>query len=72
MATAILQQPGKAAAKPRTKTNRSFLRGLLTNKKALVGMTVMVAFIVLALLAAGPVSRRPLPDHRDGVHGTGR
>ncbi|MCX8455438.1 ABC transporter permease [Paenarthrobacter ureafaciens] len=51
MATAILQQPGKAAAKPRTKTNRSFLRGLLTNKKALVGMTVMVAFIVLALLA---------------------
>ncbi|MGP0223755.1 ABC transporter permease [Paenarthrobacter sp. NCHU4564] len=49
MATAILQQPTKAAAKP--KTNRSFLRGLLGNKKALSGMAVMVVFIVLALLA---------------------
>ncbi|NUT70479.1 ABC transporter permease [Pseudarthrobacter sp. C4D7] len=54
MATAILQQPGKTAgatpaAKP--KPNRSFVHGLLTNKKALVGMAVMALFIVVALLA---------------------
>ncbi|WP_426764792.1 ABC transporter permease [Pseudarthrobacter sp. 1G09] len=49
MATAILQQPAKAAAKP--KPNRSFLHGLATNKKALVGMAVMAVFIGLALLA---------------------
>lgn len=54
MATAILQQPGTtagktAAAKP--KTSRSFLRGLLANRKALAGMAVLAVFIVLALLA---------------------
>ncbi|MBT2249492.1 ABC transporter permease [Arthrobacter sp. BHU FT2] len=54
MATAILQQPGTtagktAAAKP--KTNRSFLRGLLANRKALAGMAVLAVFILLALLA---------------------
>ncbi|KQQ83222.1 ABC transporter permease [Arthrobacter sp. Leaf137] len=56
MATAILQQsgttPGKTpAAKPKTKPNRSFVHGLATNKKALVGMAVMAVFIGLALLA---------------------
>jgi peptide/nickel transport system permease protein len=54
MATAILQQPGttagkSAAAKP--KTSRSFLRGLIANRKALAGMAVLAVFIVLALLA---------------------
>ncbi|MEV7607640.1 ABC transporter permease [Paenarthrobacter sp. NPDC089322] len=33
------------------KPNRSFIHGLLTNKKALLGMSVMLVFIVLALLA---------------------
>ncbi|MCT9624171.1 ABC transporter permease [Pseudarthrobacter sp. SL88] len=56
MATAILQQsgttPGKTpAAKPKTKPNRSFVHGLATNKKALVGMAVMAVFIGVALLA---------------------
>ncbi|MDQ1054103.1 peptide/nickel transport system permease protein [Arthrobacter sp. SORGH_AS 212] len=56
MATAILQQsgttPGKTpVAKPKTKPNRSFVHGLATNKKALVGMAVMAVFIGLALLA---------------------
>ncbi|WP_314212903.1 ABC transporter permease [Pseudarthrobacter equi] len=56
MATAILQQPGTTAgktpaAKPKTKPNRSFIHGLATNKKALVGMAIMAVFIVLALLA---------------------
>ncbi|MFC9771412.1 MULTISPECIES: ABC transporter permease [unclassified Pseudarthrobacter] len=56
MATAILQQPATTAgqtpaAKPKTKPNRSFIHGLATNKKALVGMAIMTVFIGLALLA---------------------
>jgi peptide/nickel transport system permease protein len=54
MATAILQQPGTTAGKSATakpKTSRSFLRGLLANRKALAGMAVLAVFIVLALLA---------------------
>lgn len=56
MATAILQQPGTTAgktpaAKPKTKPNRSFIHGLATNKKALVGMAIMTVFIGLALIA---------------------
>ncbi|MDR6792009.1 peptide/nickel transport system permease protein [Pseudarthrobacter oxydans] len=53
MTTAILQQPGTTADKTPAarKPNRSFVHGILTNKKALAGMAVMLVFIALALLA---------------------
>ena len=53
MTTALLKQPGTTAAKTPAarKPNRSFVHGILTNKKALTGMAVMLVFIALALLA---------------------
>ncbi|MET3934366.1 ABC transporter permease [Arthrobacter sp. OAP107] len=49
MTSVILQQPTepKAARKP----NRGFVHGLITNKKAMTGMAIMLVFIVLALAA---------------------
>ena len=68
MTTAILKQPTQrteptAARKP----NRSFVHGLITNKKALVGMIVMLR--VHRACFAGPraVPRRPVADHCDGL-----
>jgi len=49
MTSVILQQPTETKA-PR-KTNRGFIHGLITNKKAMTGMAIMLVFIVLALAA---------------------
>ena len=49
MTTALLKQPAPTPAV--RKPNRSFIHGLISNKKALTGMVVMVIFIALALLA---------------------
>ncbi|WP_426300700.1 ABC transporter permease [Arthrobacter sp. R-11] len=81
MTTAILKPPTQptAARKP----NRSFVHGLITNKKALVGMIVMLVFIALALLAPvlfpGDPSRitdmaslEPSPEHWLGTTAKGQ
>ncbi|MDQ0118751.1 ABC transporter permease [Pseudarthrobacter sp902506025] len=49
MTSVILQQPTEAKAA--RKTNRGFIHGLTTNKKAMTGMAIMFVFIVLALAA---------------------
>ncbi|BCW78459.1 ABC transporter permease [Arthrobacter sp. NicSoilC5] len=49
MTSVILQQPTEAKAA--RKTNRGFIHGLTTNKKAMTGMAIMLVFIVLALAA---------------------
>lgn len=49
MTSVILQQPTEAKAAH--KTNRGFIHGLTTNKKAMTGMAIMLVFIVLALAA---------------------
>lgn len=49
MTSVILQQPTEAKAA--RKTNRGFIHGLVTNKKAMTGMAIMLVFIVLALAA---------------------
>jgi len=81
MTTAILKQPTQptTARKP----NRSFIHGLISNKKALVGMIVMLVFIALALLAPalfpGDPSRitamaslEPSPEHWLGTTAKGQ
>ena len=85
MTTAILKQPGKrpTAARSCPQPNRSFVHGLITNKKALMGMIVMFVFIALALLAPvlfpGDPSRitamaslEPSPEHWLGTTAKGQ
>jgi peptide/nickel transport system permease protein len=81
MTSVILQQPTepKAARKP----NRGFVHGLITNKKAMTGMAIMLIFIVLALAApvlfpgdpsriTGMASLEPDPEHWLGTTAKGQ